>query len=306
MVSRGSPTARGRQLRGLRRWCQDTANTERGRIVLSNVRFDIAQKSLNRDELRKFFASVIRRWRRHTLGQVPEKLVVAITHQPHANYCCQGEQIPGSLQASRVMLAVDFVRDNVKTERTGEFDPFEDVPDDFLTLVEQQPEKFLTNELPYRTPYAWVTQTSAIDALRKTLSRSGALAELADQLRNRLGLLNYVGADKLVEIEYPQTIPPAPELIRPTFLDGSSLIVYRSNKRSDGWGTAIDLATGQESMPEAIHRPVPLPAPGYFVRPLGRLSSIHINVNFKALFEACPMKWGPEAVREVEAYLDRS
>ena len=103
--------------------------------------------------------------------------------------------------------------------------------------------------------FAWVTKTSSY---RQMLEENRDNPQLADLIRNFLGL-NHLKNEHLVGIVYPDAAINENDLAAPTFIEGDS-IFYRSLNGEDRWGRTMDLATYNDSQPEAVHPPIPFTA----------------------------------------------
>ena len=83
----------------------------------------------------------------------------------------------------------------------------------------------------------------------------------ATVLRQKLGLLRFLELEDLylMEVQYPENAFQNVPLVPPTFLDGSTFVVYRSKEGTGNWGVAVDLSSPSypDGFPEGVHRQVP-------------------------------------------------
>jgi hypothetical protein len=135
--------------------------------------------------------------------------------------------------------------------------------------------------------FAWVTQTDAVQSIRATVGMDGRLPAV---IRDKLGLRHYNDDQKLVEIVYSEDCFAASALAPPTFVEGSPNLIYRSTKRKDGWGRAVDLSTCEDGLPEAVHRPIPFTS-DFRIRLIGRIAERNESIDFDALYKNHPTPW---------------
>lgn len=153
-------------------------------------------------------------------------------------------------------------------------------------------------ELKSEVPFAWITQTEAVDELRRKheISDNAFSAMFATVLRDALGLYHFSRAEKLVEVIYPEHVTRDFVVAPPTFFEGSDL-VFRSGDGGRGWGRTVPLS-GTHDMPEAVHEPIPF-SEHFKIRPVGSLAR-----------SAGPITWRelagePMSIEELEEALER-
>jgi hypothetical protein len=137
-------------------------------------------------------------------------------------------------------------------------------------------------ELKSELPFAWITQTEAVDALRRQHVEDGSVfsAQFATALRDALGLYHFIRGEKLVEVVYPEGITESFIVAPPTFLEGFDL-VFRSSDGGNGWGRTVPL-NGEVDMPEAVHEPIGFSAQ-FCIRPVGSLSGTTVSFKWREL-----------------------
>jgi hypothetical protein len=192
----------------------------------------------------------------------------------------------------------DFLERNIRLRRIGLKIPVQDVRSAIDDLQKVGLRGISKKEMRGRLPFAWVTKTSAIDDLRKRCPAP----ELADTLRDKLGLHHLREDQYLVEVVYPPGTPD--ELRAPTFLEGND-IVFRSKRGSDSWGRAVDLKTLRDGLPEAVHVPIPF-TQQYRVRDVGRLRQCPgVKFDKLASWKGCAACQGRHCACRIQARLTR-
>jgi hypothetical protein len=262
MHERSSPT-----LALLLSWFAALEDTPSGRLMLTNLLHAFRTSRLPVERLRAIVVEVARTWR--ASGKAPDFAVQQVADRHPEEFLCQPPAIP-PVPCSRVVDDATFVGYLDLRERAFEYGDY--VPRELLDRIELEgltPE--LIGESPQvlksRRPLTWVTRTEAIASLRERTTDGD---ELATQVRDQLGLAFYWADHLLLEVQYPEGAFEAAPLTAPTFIDGGTGVLFRARSAPDGWGRAVDLATHDDGLPEAVHTPVPL-STGFAVRRLGRV-----------------------------------
>jgi hypothetical protein len=119
--------------------------------------------------------------------------------------------------------------------------------------------------------------------------------------------MHYGDGQQLLEVVYPSdTIPSAGcPLHPPTFLDGAGSPVYRSKRSKSGWGTTVDLISGGDGLPEAVHPPMEL-TDRFSIRDLGTVRVGQRSAPPPGLSERAPARWGSDGVEKILGYLEEN
>jgi hypothetical protein len=259
-----------------RPWCEQMLKTYTGRAALSNLQHDLAHGRLPFSVFQEFASRLLLRL--STFTSSAPYLVAEISRADPTTFLCQGsppiDKVPN---CSTIMLALDFIEQNVDLHRFGwSFSGY--VPQEHIGELERGiGAENLRASIPATRPIGWVTKTSDVQRLRETCGDS-----LASELHQKLGLLHFTNEHQFVEIVYPRNAFSKGGLAPPTFLDGAPCLVYRSAVRGDGWGRAVDLASGTEGLPEAVHRPIPL-TDDFRVLGIGSIDSLKVRIDFTDL-----------------------
>lgn len=238
------------QLTRLLNWCRDLALSPVGLILISNLLFDCKRDRIPTTVVRSLLIKVAKQWRTHLSSG---ETVAAVADSEPADYFCQGEAIKSYAgECSRLVLAQDLIAYNTNLRKSAL-----PLSDTVLTrrvdaLAKRGLKDVAIGKMTGRRPFAWVTQTSHIQTIRKTCSPES----LGAMLRDKSGLLHYYGDRQLVEIIYPSKVVKTADLHAPTFIEGSPGLIYRSAISPDRWGITVDLVTHGEGLPEAVHRPL--------------------------------------------------
>jgi hypothetical protein len=226
--------------------------------------------------MRRFSRYVENEW---TAGDAEPDIVVCMFAKadPDGTFC-QGlpaPKRPKRAGCSRVIDARTLWAQNLKFD-TGGYDLDNDIPDAEIRLVERRGLKNLTKgEMRTTAPFAWVTWTARIDRLRKAIREP---RQFAEALRDCLGLTSYTAGQKLVEVRYPNDTITSMFIAPPTFMEGTPNAAYFSVKKADGWGRTRHLKTGEESFPEAVHKPVEF-TDKFKIRYVGRVWHAEIQLD---------------------------
>lgn len=282
--------------RTLRSWLRAMEHTPGGRLVLSNIVHDCLDGHLHQHVARRFLRSVVQGWEGASPTKAPEGIVRMVVERDHPAYICQGQkEIASARPCSRVMLATDFVRHNINWRMMGWPGPFERIPEQHIARLHEGLVGIATGTMPHRSPRAWVTQTTFLHQIRQ----AHAPDDVPSAVRDRLGLLHMLGEHpsydlrqeaQLVEVKYAPSAFVQGGLFPPTFLDAMCALPYRSKRTSDGWGMTVDLRTGEDGLPEAVHRPIPFTS-NFSVQYVGRPGGIRSGINFADLPTKAPFPW---------------
>lgn len=281
------------------KWCESIQGTGEGRRFIFNARQDVKNKWIDKSVVRAFCREVVelKLMSKGIEGSTPRsqgylRNIVAKSPQ---NYLCKGEPISClDGQCSRIVPAEDFFQYNVNLERMGWADPADDVthPSDRLNELKEalksRPDNpILKGEMAGRLPIAWVTKTSALrDLLRNLPPQSDAT-----QVRDALGLNHFHENEYLIEVRYPKEVLSAGQIKAPTFLDGGTKSVFRSQKTIDKWGCAMNLHDGSQGLPEGVHEPIDV-TNKFTLEPLGEIRNA--NHNYSSDPDRCPCGTDPD------------
>jgi hypothetical protein len=290
-----------------RDWCNTFRRKfpVRARVVLANIVYDCRHGRIPGGVFRAFRDQFTKIWEARTPGEtgtdIPrvESIVGEIVRLDPDKFLCQGVDQPEPANCSRVIDARDLVEINIDLKNAGW-----GIPDDVERRVRQLEELGLKNlakgELTGRLPVAWVTKTAEIESLREVVKPG----QLADDLRDALGLRHLSDDQYLAEIVYPPNIPAT--LRAPTFLDGDGALVYRSVRGKDLWGRTVNLKTMHEGLPEAVHQPVNFSA-HYKVRRIGRLTRCAgMELQELTRWSDCPGCGHTDETCEVQKHVEQS
>lgn len=280
-------------------WILGMETTKEGKATLANMLYDIQNQRLSEAILREFFRELEQLWSAES-NQDPVQ-VFCKAQQDHETegeegYSCQGPSVPLELrECSRVMdIQVLFRRNIVNADtywpRTGQ--PLSRQQVRQLEQPNLSAEKG-TGEMRTKRPFAWVTQTASLNAIRAT-SDSGNWATV---IGNRLGLEGSWEPVELVEVRYPEAVMREQTVAAPTFLEGEPLRPYRSLSTEDKWGRTVDLATGASGLPEAVHPPVSF-GQGFSLKYIGLVTSLE-SYDKQSFLEQFPLPWSNELVGDL-------
>jgi hypothetical protein len=284
----------------LEAWCSAMQQSPRRRIVLNNLIYDCETGRLPREVVRELLVSVVEAWSVASEGVLPDALIGRIADAKPAALLCRGRNdLLEGKRCSRVTDAFSWVKKTISSVALAGMSLEDEIPDRLLRSYERRfpVDKIRADRREMRgsRPFAWVTQTEALDGLLGRLSEAEkprgrqALATLA---RDTLGLRHYNDDEKMIEIRYPLGVPGDRHLAPPTFIEGSPGMIYRSQQGSDGWGRTVDLTTLEEGLPEAVHLPVELNADFSLVY-LGRIEGRSEVSTWEKLEALCPRQYDP-------------
>lgn len=306
----------------VKEWCAAMVRQGyEGRCRLSNLLHDIREDRIeDKDVLQRFFKDVATLCEDDALGclDVFRDAVV----NGNGAYTLKGRPVSaGSGRFSRVVMSKHLREHNLELETTGAPSikgvPLEEAQ---IEVIIEGLDRFRRNpndpaakdptygEMRGKLPLAWITTTDDLDDVkrealgeqrRKTPDRC-----CADAVRTHLGLLHFM-YDRAIEIKYPEGTLNDNDLHVPTFLDGCTSRVFRCRTHpDDGLGRAVDLKTGDDGGPEAVHKPVEFTS-AFELEYLGDLPDPFVvdEDKEKALLETFRYQWTPGAFKHLEKYV---
>lgn len=283
-----------------KKWCRDMTRSIRGRSHLSDIWHDCESGRLDSHVIREFFDAIAQRWAMAHPNEKPYTPIQTIVEEAADRWLCQGQPQLQPEHCSRLVPASDFFRKNVDLDKIG-FTRLADEPEDRAIVWLERKPSLLRGEIPDgpKRVSAWVTKTGSVDLVRDSTSPQ----ELGPALRDKLGLVHLYKRSKVLEVRYPVDAFESVQLLPPTFLDGAWNMAYRSKRASDHWGTSVDIANGQDGMPEAVHTRVTV-SRGFTVRRVGWTDDINLESVKRRLGRlwreaAVPVPW-----KELDAALE--
>lgn len=298
--TRGGPVAEEDGLgKELQRWCNAMLRTYTGKVALANIIHDCTRRRVPAKYLRRFFKTVEQDWRRKSVGDAAEVLIGEISRRKRLH--AKGiRRIGATYRCSRIVSAKDLLSENIDLRKKG-WRITSTVPHRYIEHLERGLGALPQGSIPNSKPYAWVTQSSAVDEVRRRYKRSTARV-----VCRKLGLLHFAayGEASLLEVVYPDAVFMGTKAVLrpPTFLDGSPYIVYRSKCNSDGWGRAVDLVNGTDGLPEAVHTPIPFTAK-FTIRNLGHVDGVSVSIRWRTLLKNAPRPWHADDLKILEGFL---
>ena len=252
-------------LTSLLAWFVTLEGTPSGRLMLTNILHAFRTQRLPEEGLRTLFDAIVVEWVSEG-GQRADVLVETIADRRLAELLCYaGAQLDE--RCSRVVDDKTLVSHNIDF-RELPFRYSDEVPRRLLEVLESGiPEGAACSELRGRRPFAWVTSTTQLDAIRRQCADG---EDLASTVRDLLGLTHYSGDHLLVEIQYPDQVTAALSVAPPTFLEGGAGVIFRAKKADARWGRAVDLRTHDDGLPEAVHSPIAFTS-AFRIRRIGRI-----------------------------------
>lgn len=284
----------------VRDWLRAMNAEDSRRIALRNLKFDLGSRRVRRSLLKAFLAYIEQHWREQAPRPVAEAMIKRFTREnTPPPRTCQGKPRPDDVhQCSRVMEARSCWYFHIRPAAAGTTLE-DDVTDDEIertAIYGVGPAAH--GELKSEVPFAWITQTAAINKLRQQHHADGIIfsATFAAALRDALGLYHFIRTEKLVEVVYPEYITRNFVVAPPTFLEGSDL-VFRSGDGGAGWGRTVPL-NGMQDMPEAVHEPIPF-SEHFKIRPVGSLARTSVAFTWRELAGE------PTILEELEEAIER-
>lgn len=286
----------------LQSWCDALATAVVGRVTLSNLRHEYRSGRLSGSTVSAFLWDVARTWARlnpkRRAGGRPPRPDEVWQSVAKARILSGPLVVPGSERCSRVVCAADFVSNNVDPMECIGISAFP-TKKELAYLKYRWPKGGAYGTMPQARPFAWVTQTGALDPIRTR-------PDAAHQARIALGLLHYRGDERLLEILYPKGLFGAGDLRVPTCFEGCPSMVFRASTAADGWGRAVNLENLKDGAPEAVHGPVPFDSAFEF-EDLGVLPPLALDPvlweSWDSLLSTFPDPWTSACFDEVAAYV---
>ncbi len=292
----------------LRVWADEARATDRGALLLANLAHELDSKSIPSTVLRTLVEAVADCWLAAPGGSAVQVFRQALKKVGDSALCRGEPALDPPQRCSRVMTALDFFRHHIDLNAVGLI-PDADVPAHAIQRLEKEGlSRLVKGTMKTAQPVVWVTDSQAIDSVRKASTPPPAggnsTCEVASDLREQLGLDRYSQDELLLEIVYPPTLPRSDCPLRPpTLLEGIGSIYYRSKRTKTGWGLTVNLASGGDGLPEAVHPPVDLTA-DFRIRSIGRIRRNSCQVDYKSLAQRAPKQWNTELLEALSAYLD--
>jgi hypothetical protein len=257
---------------------------------LSNILFDFRRKRIRRRVLVEVVRDAARNWHdqanRGTLFNPAYAIRKVLDETPPRFPLCQGSpSLAAGSGCSRVLDSFTFFAHNIDIGR-AQFYVSDRPPNHLLKVLERAGlGDVAKGQMTSQRGFAWVTKSSAIDNVRDVTSRE----QVADRLRDALGLSHLAGDDDLVEVRYP-IAPAGLDLRPPTFMEGGPALVFRCDTGADQWGRTLDLSDSGPGFPEAVHRSIPFSAE-FSIRYLGNLNSSPPSVHWDQVYGDHPEAW---------------
>jgi hypothetical protein len=243
-------------------WFKAMESDDVGMLILSNIKHDLNEKRITKSLLKKLLLSVKRHWKGIYVHSAVDLLLEIIIRNPEL-YTVKGRPlIKESNQCSRIMDANSFWQHNVRKSKWP-CATFSSVPPYVLEELENNGiGSAAKGKMRGRLPFAWVTKSNSI-----------ATNPSCSYICSGLVLEHYFdGRFIVIEIVYPLDFSKTNHIRPPTFMDGISTTIYRSTKKSDKWGRAVDLSNGNDGLPEAVHEETPF-TNQFSIRRLGKLNA---------------------------------
>jgi hypothetical protein len=283
----------------LARWCMAMGGPAEGRAFLSNLLFDCSRSRLPRSVVRSFCRAVCTSMQECGSSFSPHRTVEQVTDAAPSSYYCMGPRAStDALDCSRIMDARSLFAHNIDLTK-ARFFVTGHVSRQSIRMVEVLGLGGIARDFMRTTrPLAWVTQTEAIGELRDSTPRRS----LANRVRDLAGLDHLWQDRHLVEIVYPSSVVASTPICAPTALDGGTALVYRSDSRPDGWGSAVDLQTLGRGLPEAVHPPVKF-SDDFRVEYVGRIQPPRPAYDWGAFLQTLPVPWKITRFLELAKYV---
>jgi hypothetical protein len=252
------------------------SRTDRGRLALRNIKFDLQHDRIDPAHVRRFLIEVARQWNGKTNlvgsrnAKNPALEVFKSAIEASEAWCKGKPRVQSHSWCATVTSATRFF-EQIDLDAAG-FPEDADVSDQYLEDLESRPSLAHLIKSDASAPFStrarvgWVTAVDGLDDLRNRNLKEG---ELAARVRAALGLHHDAGGmvDEIfyVEIRFPagafcatSATERMADLTPPTFADGGASRVFRSANPGDGWGRTFDLDRKADGMPEAVHPRIPL------------------------------------------------
>jgi hypothetical protein len=284
-----------------KKWCRLVATRDEGKVTLSNVYHDCKRGRVPQDRRREFYDKLIAIADDNDADSERQLDRVRELLESHADrFACSAVDDAASAFCSHFIPDFWLLADNADGLRMG-WSISDVVSDSHRTEIEAGRARWGTIP-PKEYERAWVTRSEESD----TIPRGTAGTK---ELREKLGLLRFlrIGGAWLMEIRYDKGA--AGRLAPPTFLDGSTFVVYRSRDttamtKAGEWGKAVDLGHPkyEDGFSEAVHRRVNFTAE-FAVRSVGLMEYVAFTPDPVTLLAKMPIPWHDALADELEQLL---
>lgn len=240
----------------LAQWFRAMAASERTRITLANLKFDLGRS--RPVPLLRFLRVLCAMTKKGTwTGSGPDDAENAfdtfLNNAPESLFC-HGPEIHDRGNLSLITDDQVFQKCYVRLSRSAiAVDRKRRMPKVKKILPRHVRDGAVVRS---RRAFAWVTDS---DALERDL-RNAKDRRVAARARDFLGLIFKKPTQRLIELRYPPDVAKTLPLAAPTVLEGACVTVYRSRDGASGWGHAVDLEHLRDGAVEAVHRPIPFTA----------------------------------------------
>ena len=272
------------------KWFRQMEKTAAGYACLSNMLFDLNQKKISKSKIKKLLHIVSDSWYHNPEIELPEDTLPKIADNKPTEFLLQGKIVNNlDCGVSRIMWEYDFIKHNLDKTK------FAVKTQGYLSYLEL---KMLQSGAIYGSekgsirgsrPFAWVTSTNQINETHKE-----PVSNRANIIRDELGLRFFRDDQRLLQIEYFQSVLNKIEVKVPLFIEGAGTksLIYRSDLQNDGWGQAVNLKTLKEGYREAVHEPIEFNriSREYRINNLGRLSKNQV-FDFQEFIQTLKFKW---------------
>ena len=283
-----TPKDKGSGLSKFLAWCAIVEQTDEGRVALSNMYHDCVHDRLPRTVRRRFYdelSTIIDETETNPDRQL--RMMKDLLDRLVDDFACSAsEPVQPSGRCSHFVPDLWLFSSNTDSLRRGW------AIHDTVSIVhlrELEAGRARWGAIPPgRFQRAWVTRMSEVDGIR-------TLPNCAELLREKLGLLHFFELDDLylVEIQYPADLFDGGGLFPPMFLDGSTVVVYRSKIGSDKWGRAVELDARKsygDGFAEAVHRKVTFTV-AFDVKPIDVMHLMEHDPDSSVLHGKTPDPW---------------
>lgn len=286
----------------LHAWITALSGVLRGRITLSNFRYDYRHSRIPNPIVTAFLVRVCDAWAERPLVRKtgakaprPDEIWQSIARE----FSLVGPPVgKGLRRCSRVMVAADLIANNIDPEECVPIQPYPSETE-IAYLKHRWDAGIATGTMRGTNPFAWVTKTPALQRARKKPNP-------ADHARLILGLFHWKEDERLLEIRYPAKCFTVDDLRLPTSLEGCPSLIFRSRTAPDGWGRTVRLDTLKDGAPEALHRELPF-TQAFQIEDLGVLGPLRLKRDvwrsWDAVVSALPDAWTVDAIDELEPYV---
>lgn len=269
-------------------WCKASQRSLRGLHIIANAVQDVKNGRVSKAAVQRFCEQVEARYEKHksvsTVDRIPDvdKYYESIVNEDSMNLLCKGNALDSfRVRCSRVVIAEDFLRHNIRGKDMGWPDDDDDHPLERLDELSNEVEdgklgNLAKGQMKGTRPMAWVTKTDECEQLLRYVPKS----EQPMRIRDALGLVHYRGNEILIEVLYPENHFQYGVLRAATFLDGGTKLVYRSRTNAgNDWGRAVHLQTGGDGLAEAVHKAISC-TEAFGFRVIGELTGVDHSFHF--------------------------